>query len=129
MIKKCVICKTNLVKYGDTCSLECGKKFQKNNTMKNIELEKENKPVQDGIYSNQNINLVDSIKKEIVTLKTTPKEQKQLFFNKKIKPMIDNIDGNREQWNAVCSHLKNYYNKNEYKFIRDLFKQAGMSIH
>jgi hypothetical protein len=129
IIKKCVVCKTNIAKYGDTCSLECGKKFQQNNVLKNFGLEKINNKVNNGVYSNEDINFVNEIKKEIVKLKIIPQEKKQLFFKNTISPMLKEIDGNREQWNAICTHLKKYYKEPEYKFIINAFKQVGMVIY
>jgi|688.fasta_scaffold248269_3 hypothetical protein len=130
IIKKCVVCKTNIAKYGDTCSLECGKKFQQNNVLKNFGLEKINNKVNNGVYSNEDINFVNEIKKEIVKFKTLPQEQKLLFFKNTIKLMVKEIDGDRLKWNAICTHLKNNYsNKPENKFIIDAFKSIGMSIY
>lgn len=127
--KKCVICKNNIVRYGDTCSLECGKKFQQKNILKKFEPTKQNKDIENGIYINENVNIVNEMKEEIFKFKNIPQEKKQLFFKKKIIPMLREIDGSREEWNAICTHLKNHYKAPEYKFIINAFKQVGMTIY
>ena len=129
ILKKCVICKNNIVRYGDTCSLECGKKYQQKNILKKFEPTKQNKDIKNGIYINKNVKIVNEIKKAIVKLKTTPQEKKQSFFKKTITPMLMEIDGSREQWNAICTHLKNHYKAPEYQFIINAFKQVGMTIY
>lgn len=129
ILKKCVICKNNIVRHGDTCSLECGKKFKEKNILKKFEPTKQNKDIENGIYINENVNIVNEIKEEIVKLKIIPQEKKQLFFKNRIIPMLNEINGSREQWNAVCTHLKNHYKAPEYQFIINAFKQVGMTIN
>lgn len=126
---KCVICNINIVHSGYTCSLECGKKFQQKNILKKFEPTKQNKDIENGIYINQNVNIVNEIKKAIVKFKIIPQEKKQSFFKKIIIPMLSEIDGSREQWNAICTHLKNHYKAPEYQFIINAFKQVGMTVN
>jgi hypothetical protein len=127
--KTCDICNINIVHSGYTCSLECGKKYQQKNILKKFEPTKQNKDIENGIYINQNVNIVNEMKEEIFKFKNIPQEKKQLFFKNRIIPMLNEINGSREEWNAICTHLKNHYKAPEYKFIINAFKQVGMVIY
>lgn len=124
----------NVAKYGFTCSLQCGRKYKKINTLENLESPKKNDNGfgdihQKTIYYDSNVNLVELIKYAIVQYKMLPVESKQLFFKNKIEPIIKQINGDTPKWNAVCIHLKNEYSKPEYRFILEAFKSIGMVIY
>ena len=124
----------NIAKYGSTCSLECGRKYAQINASR--KLEEPAKPENDfgvlgmqKIYHDYNYDTVEWIKKAIVQYKILPQGQKALFLKNKIKPMVEQINGNTEKWNAVCIHLKSQYSKPEYRFIIDAFDSLGMRIY
>jgi hypothetical protein len=51
------------------------------------------------------------------------------FLKKKIKPMVEYINGDTPKWNAVCKHLKSQYSEPQYRFIIDAFDSLGMKIY
>ena len=53
----------------------------------------------------------------------------KLFLKNKIKPIVEQINGNKEKWNAVCIHLKSQYSKPEYRFIIEAFDSLGMKVY
>lgn len=131
----CVIAEcNNIAKYGSTCSLECGRKYAQINTLKNLESPKKNDNsfgdiYQKTIYYDSNVNLVELIKCAIVQYKMLPVNSKSLFFKNKVEPIIKQINGDTPKWNAVCTHLKNEYNKPEHRFILEAFKSIGMEVY
>lgn len=124
----------NIVKYGFTCSLKCGQKYAQINALKNLETPKKNDNgfgdiSQKTIYYDDSVNFVELLKKGIVQYKMLPVESKSLFFKNKIKPIVEQINGDTPKWNAVCIHLKSQYSKPQYRFIIDAFDSLGMKVY
>ena len=127
-------CNNAAIKGGLICGFECGKKFAKINASQ--KLEEPAKPENDfgvlgmqKIYYDYNHDIVEWIKKAIVQYKVLPQDRKALFLKNKIKPMVGQINGNKEKWNAVCIHLKSQYSKPQYQFIIDAFDSLGMKVY
>ena len=132
----CVIagCNNAAIKGGLICGLRCGRKYAQINASQ--KLEDPTKPENDfGVLGMQkichdyNYDTVEWIKKAIVQYKVLPEDQKALFLKNKIKPIVGQINGNKEKWNAVCIHLKSQYSKPEYRFIIDAFDSLGMKVY
>jgi hypothetical protein len=127
-------CNNTAIKGGSTCSLECGRKYAQINASQ--KLEDPTKPENDfgvlgiqKIYYDYDHDIVEWIKKRIVQYKVLPQDQKALFFKNKIKPIVEQINGDTPKWNAVCIHLKSQYSKPQYQFIIDAFDSLGMKIY
>lgn len=127
-------CNNVAMKGGLICSLECGRKYAQINASR--KLEEPAKPENDfgvlgmqKIYHDYNYDTVEWIKKAIVQYKILPQDQKALFLKNKIKPMVEQINGDTPKWNAVCIHLKSQYSKPQYQFIIDAFDSLGMKIY
>ncbi len=129
-IKKCVVCQNGITKSvsGDTCSFECGKKYALS-ISKNVITKTNANTTFKHIYYDQDVNYIDLIKTAIVQLKVAPQESKVMFFNNKIIPLIEQINGDKAQWNAMCSHIKKeYYGRLEYRFIIEIFASVGVRV-
>lgn len=127
-------CSNIAIKGGLICGFECGKVFAKINALKNLETPKKNDNgfgdiSQKTIYYDDGVNFVGLLKKAIVQYKMLPVESKSLFFKNKIKPIVEQINGDTPKWNAVCIHLKSQYSKPQYRFIIDAFESVGMKVY
>jgi len=132
----CVIagCNNMAIKGGDVCGIQCGKAFLQINNSRKFETPK--KPenhfgdiTKKKLYYDHDDDVVELIKKAIVEYKLCPQHEKALFLKNKIQQMIWQINGNKDQWNAVCVHLKSEYSQPQYQFIIDAFDSLGMRIY
>jgi hypothetical protein len=134
-MRTCVIngC-NNLAKYGDTCGIECGRRYYQLKTSQKFETPKNPENnfgdiTKKKLYYDYNDDIVQLIKTAIVEYKLRPQHEKALFFKNKIIPMVEKINGDTPKWNKICKHLKSQYNKPEYQFIIDAFDGLGMRIY